>query len=103
MSESFSPEVSDRVAEVSDRICEHMNQDHADAIVLYARAFGGVANANAAEMLKIDAQGMDLSVQDNGATISLHIAFDHTLADAEDAHRTLVDLVRQARQQLQAS
>ncbi|HEY9642080.1 MAG TPA: DUF2470 domain-containing protein, partial [Coleofasciculaceae cyanobacterium] len=44
-------------AEVSDRICKHMNEDHAEAIALYAKVFGGTAEALAAQMLKIDAQG----------------------------------------------
>ncbi|HEY9301501.1 MAG TPA: DUF2470 domain-containing protein, partial [Phormidium sp.] len=33
MSEPFS-------TEISDRICTHMNEDHASAVVLYAQAFG---------------------------------------------------------------
>jgi putative heme iron utilization protein len=90
MSDPFSPEIS-------DRICKHMNEDHADAIALYARAFGGVADAIAATMVKIDAQGMDLSVQTNATTSPVRVEFDHTLQDAEDAHHTLVEMVKTAR------
>jgi putative heme iron utilization protein len=90
MSEQFSPEIS-------SRICNHMNQDHADAIVLYAQAFGGLADATAAEMLAIDAQGMDLKAEVNGEAVPVRIPFDHILADAEDAHHTLVDMIKQAR------
>jgi putative heme iron utilization protein len=94
MSSPFSPEVS-------DRICKHMNEDHADAIALYAKVFGGTADAIAAEMLKIDAQGMDLLVQTDGQTDGqskpIRINFDHTLADSEDAHQTLIAMVKQAR------
>jgi putative heme iron utilization protein len=90
MSEQFS-------TEISSRICNHMNQDHADAIVLYAQAFAGLADATAAEMLAIDAQGMDLKAQVNGEAVPLRIQFDHTLADAQDAHHTLVDMIKQAR------
>ena len=32
MSDPFSPEVS-------DRICKHMNNDHAEAVLLYAKVF----------------------------------------------------------------
>jgi putative heme iron utilization protein len=90
MSEQFS-------TEISSRICNHMNQDHADAIVLYAQAFGGLADATAAEMLAIDAQGMDLKAEVNAETVPVRIQFDHILADAEDAHHTLVDMIKQAR------
>jgi putative heme iron utilization protein len=59
MAESFTPEVS-------DRICRHMNDDHADVVLLYARTFGKAIKATAAKMLSIDAQGMDLLTQING-------------------------------------
>ncbi|MBW4661096.1 MAG: DUF2470 domain-containing protein [Drouetiella hepatica Uher 2000/2452] len=85
--------------EVSDRICKHMNEDHSEAIALYAKVFGGVAEALAAQMLKIDAQGMDLLAQTEQATLPVRIAFDHELADSEDAHQTLIGMVKQARKQ----
>ncbi|MBH8577257.1 DUF2470 domain-containing protein [Nostocaceae cyanobacterium CENA369] len=92
MSENFS-------AEISSRICNHMNEDHKDAIVLYAKAFGGITNATAAQMLSIDSQGMDLTAQVNGESIPVRIQFDRVLADAEDAHQTLIAMVKQARVQ----
>ncbi|WGV28755.1 DUF2470 domain-containing protein [Halotia branconii] len=90
MSEEFS-------AEISSRICKHMNEDHADAVVLYAQAFGGVTNATTSQMRSIDAQGMDLTAQVNGEVVPVRIQFDHVLADAEDAHQTLIAMVKQAR------
>ncbi len=86
-------------SEVSDRICKHMNEDHAEAIALYAKVFGGAADALAAQMLKIDAQGMDLLVQTERETVPVRVAFDHELKDSEDAHHTLIDMVKQARKQ----
>ncbi|WP_341524597.1 DUF2470 domain-containing protein [Nostoc sp. UHCC 0302] len=90
MSEHFS-------AEISSRICNHMNEDHAEAVVLYAQAFGGVTDATLAEMLSIDSEGMDLTAQVNGEAVPVRIQFDHVLADAEDAHQTLIAMVKQAR------
>ncbi len=90
MSKDFS-------AEISSRICKHMNDDHADAVVIYAKAFGGVTDAIAAEMLSIDPQGMDLTAQLNGEPVPVRIQFDHVLVDAEDAHQTLIAMVKQAR------
>ncbi|MEH2325702.1 MAG: DUF2470 domain-containing protein [Nostoc sp.] len=90
MSKDFS-------ADISSRICKHMNDDHADAIVLYAKAFAGVTDASAAQMLSIDAQGMDLTAQVNGEAVPVRIDFDRVLADAEDAHQTLIAMVKQAR------
>ena len=44
---------------VSDRICKHMNDDHSDAIRLYARVFGNILEAETAQMLSIDPEGMN--------------------------------------------
>ena len=90
MSETITPVIS-------DRICKHMNEDHANAIVLYAQVFGNSPEAEAAEMISIDPQGMDLSAQINGTTVPVRINFDRVLKDAEDAHYTLIDMVKQAR------
>ena len=92
MSDVFSPEVS-------DRICKHMKDDHASAIALYAKAFGGVVDVTAAKMLAIDAAGMDLAVQTATTETSLRVPFDHVLQDSEDAHQTLIAMVKQARVQ----
>jgi putative heme iron utilization protein len=85
-------------SEISDRICKHMNDDHADAVLLYAKAFAETPEATAATMLKIDAEGMDLSVQEDSRSTLARVAFDHQLQDAEDAHQTLIVMIRQARQ-----
>ena len=89
--------MSEFSTEVSDRICKHMNDDHASAVVLYAQNFGGLSNATVAEMVSIDAQGMELKAQVNGAAVPVRVEFDHALKDAEDAHLTLVAMAKQAR------
>jgi putative heme iron utilization protein len=86
--------------EVSDRICKHMNEDHSDAIVLYAKAFGNIAEAQKAQMISIDTEGMNLSVICADQTMPIRINFDHNLADSEDAHQTLIAMVKQARSSL---
>jgi len=90
MSDQFS-------AEVSTRICKHMNEDHANAVVLYAQAFGDITDATKAEMLSIDSQGMNLTAQVNEQIIPVRIEFDHILVDSEDAHQTLIAMVKQGR------
>ncbi|MGY2795409.1 putative heme iron utilization protein [Thermostichus sp. MS-CIW-36] len=86
--------------QVSERICKHMNEDHADAIALYARVFGQVEGVTQARMQAIDPEGMDLRVQVDGAVQTLRIRFDHPLRDSEDAHQTLIAMVKQARAQV---
>lgn len=89
MSEAISPKIS-------DRICNHMNQDHGDAIVLYAKVYGNQLQTKTATMDSIDPQGMNISAQVAGNTVPVRIEFDHTLKDAADAHHTLVAMIKQA-------
>ncbi len=75
---------------VSDRICKHMNDDHAAAVLAYARHYGGLSSAQQARMLAVAPEAMRLEV--DGTPVE--VPFDHTLSDSEDAHRTLVSMLR---------
>ncbi len=83
--------------QVSDRICKHMNEDHADAVAIYAQTYGGVPHAASAQMLAIDPRGMDLAVQAADDNLNVRVPFERELQDSEDAHQTLIAMVRQAR------
>lgn len=91
MSETITPEIS-------NRICKHMNEDHAEAVLLYARAYGNSPNAETAQMISIDSQGMNLAAQINGENIDLRVHFDRTLENAKDAHHMLVEMVDRFKQ-----
>ena len=75
---------------VSERICKHMNDDHAEAVLAYARHYGGVEAPQQARMVAVRPEAMELEVDGQ----RLAVAFDHTLSDSEDAHRTLVAMLR---------
>jgi putative heme iron utilization protein len=74
-----------------------MNHDHADAVLLYAKVYGNLPEAIAAEMVSIDPHGMELTTQTPSTTESIRITFDHELVSAQDAHHTLVDMLKQVR------
>ncbi|MEL7523089.1 MAG: DUF2470 domain-containing protein [Cyanobacteria bacterium J06553_1] len=82
---------------ISDRICKHMNDDHSPAIALYAQVYGDAPQTETATMDSIDPQGMNISAQIAGETVPVRVEFDHSLKDAEDAHHTLVAMIKQAR------
>ncbi len=84
--------------QISDRVCKHMNEDHTEAVALYAKIYGNTPEAESAQMESIDPQGMNLKAQVKGETIPVRVEFDHTLQDSEDAHQTLIEMVKQARQ-----
>ena len=83
---------------ISDRICKHMNEDHSEAIVLYAKVFGNAPDSESAKMISIDSEGMNLTTTSKGESQDIRIIFDHVLQDSEDAHQTLIAMVKQARQ-----
>ncbi len=80
--------------QVSDRICKHMNKDHAEAVLTYAQRYGEQPSAQAATLTAIDHQGMDLQAEIEGETRPIRITFDHELKDAADAHHTLVAMLK---------
>ncbi len=91
MSETITPQVS-------DRICKHMNKDHTDAVMVYAQVYAQQPDASNAEMISIDPKGMDLKATINNESVPLRVEFDHELADAKDAHHTLVEMLKQVPQ-----
>jgi putative heme iron utilization protein len=94
--------------EVSD-ITDHMNDDHADALALYARAFCKLSESEilAVKMTGIDAAGIDLSVDTGVQISSRRIAFADTgatdqLNARQEARAVLVEMVRIARSKLES-
>ena len=90
MSEPITPAIS-------DRICKHMNEDHASAIALYAQVYGNAPETETAMMNSIDPEGMNITAQVAGEAVPVRVKFARPLKDAEDAHHTLVTMIRQAR------
>lgn len=73
-------------------IVGHMNDDHADAVQLYAGKLLGLPG-NGWRMTGIDSEGVDLRLGGNVA----RLAFDAPLASASEARQALVGLVAKAR------
>lgn len=71
----------------------HMNEDHGDAVALYATKLLGLADGDW-KMTGIDPEGIDL--RDGGRTARLD--FEKTVHDAESARSILVRMVKAARQ-----
>jgi putative heme iron utilization protein len=83
--------------EDADRIIEHMNEEHADDLLLFAQVYAGEAGATAARMRDIDAEGITLDVTLTDGEKTLRIDFESPLHTPEDAHRALVDMALNAR------
>ena len=76
--------------EISDRISRHMNSDHSDAIIAFAKYYAGYANPNQAKMIALTNEIMELEI--DGEVVQ--IPFNHTLKDSEDAHQTLISMLK---------
>jgi len=80
-------------------IVEHMNDDHAEALVLYCRVFGGRAATAEAEMVGVDRYGFTMLARDEGADdrTAVRIAFGRSVETAGAVRTAMIDLLREAR------
>ncbi|MET0261956.1 MAG: DUF2470 domain-containing protein [Rariglobus sp.] len=85
-------------AEKAAHILDHMNEDHADAILNYAHHFARRTTATAARLTGIDQTGIDLAVTEPAGESPVRIAFEKALTSPEDAHMVLVGMARAAKQ-----
>lgn len=87
----------DPLWEAAAGIIEHMNDDHADANLMYARVQAGLANATDATMLGIDRYGLTLRVTTPEAPRMARVPFPEPLAHANAAQAAVIDLLKVAR------
>jgi putative heme iron utilization protein len=94
--ESYMDAREDPLADASAGILEHMNRDHADALVAYARHFGGEP-ADEATMVSVDRLGFKLRVRARDRLYSTRIAFPTEVTTARQSREVLVAMAQQAR------
>ncbi len=86
----------DPLAGSATGILQHMNTDHAPALVLLARAAGQPA-VDTATMTAIDRLGFQLRLQSGERVHGLRIAFPQAVHDSQEVRTVLVQMVRAAR------
>jgi putative heme iron utilization protein len=87
-----SLEGADALLEAEPGIVAHMNEDHTDAIELYARAFTG-ADSGPWRMTGVDPEGCDIALGPEARRIS----FAAPVLTPGDARKELVRLAEDAR------
>ncbi len=92
----------DPVAAGAAYAIEHLNDDHADALLLMAHAFGGHPDATEATCVRIDRYGLDLRLQTPRGIAETRIAFAEPANAPGDLRGATVELTRRARAQLSA-
>jgi putative heme iron utilization protein len=87
----------DPLTEASAGILTHMNDDHADAVVAYAKKLAGIADASAATMTAVDRYGFELAAVTPRGPRAARVAFDEPVTTNDEVRRAMVSLVKRAR------
>ncbi len=77
--------------EVSKRICNHMNRDHLDSVHALAQYYCGLNDIKSALMVSISET--NILIEANGR--QLKIPFQHQISNSDEAHRIIVQMIRQ--------
>ena len=89
----------DPMAEEVGAIISHMNDDHADANLLYVTALARLDDATDAAMVGIDRYGVTLRVHTPGGPRLARVALPEPLQRADQARAALIGLLQMARGQ----
>jgi nitroreductase len=88
---------SDPLAPIAAAAIAHMNHDHADALLAYARGLAGLGWAEMATVERIDAAGLDLYVRGADRQQLARVVFDPPLTEQAQLRPKLVELAARAR------
>ncbi len=94
---SFDPAVVAAIAGCEESVMAHMNEDHGEALRLYANVLLGRPGRQW-RMIGLDPDGFDLRL---GRRTLARLTFDAPVADANAVRQILVDLAAAARRRLQ--
>ena len=94
--EDYASARPDPLTEAAPGIIQHMNADHADALLLIARHFAGEA-AGEASMTAVDRLGFHLRLRSGERVHGRRVAFLREVNTSDAARGVLTEMVRQAR------
>lgn len=90
----------DPVSEGAARAIDHLNQDHNDALLEMARAFGGRPEATAARCVDADRTGLDLVVSTRDGEAEVRVDYDEPIDEPAGLRKATVKLAQRARAEL---
>jgi len=93
----------DPVSRGAVRAIEHLNDDHADALLEMARALGGQPEASAARCLDADRTGLDLLATTPGGEVPVRVEYQEPIEDPAGLRKATVKLARRARAALEGA
>ncbi len=90
----------DPLASSAAGIIAHMNADHADALVLYSKAFSKATAITSASMTGIDRYGFEMSALTNEGPRPVRLPFARAVETPEEARAALIAMLKEARRRL---
>ena len=90
----------DPLAGAAGGVIAHMNDDHADAMMLYCKAFSKATDIDAASMTSVDRYGFEMSAVTAEGPRPVRLAFPAPLRTPEEARAAFVTMLNDARTQL---
>ena len=88
----------DPLADTAPGIIQHMNNDHADALVLLAHSILGIESQEVM-MTSVDRLGFEVRMKTPDGTRNARIPFLREATSPTEARAVLVEMVAQARRQ----
>jgi len=90
---------ADPVQPLAGDAVAHLNSDHADSLLLMARAFTGIDDVTGATCDRADRYGLDLHLITPGGERAARVNFTDRIETRNGLRAATVDLVRRAREQ----
>jgi putative heme iron utilization protein len=85
------------VSEGAAGAINHLNEDHADALLDMVQALGGCPEATAARCLDADRTGLDLIAQTPAGETAVRVMYDEPIEGPEGLRKATVKLAHSAR------
>jgi putative heme iron utilization protein len=96
--EGYAAAEADPVAPYASGAADHLNDDHADALLAIAQALAGYPDATAARCRRIDRYGLDLLVVTPRGGADVRVSFAARVESADGLRAATVELAHRARQ-----
>ena len=90
----------DPIGRSATGIIAHMNADHADAMVLYCKAFSRATEITSASMTGVDRYGFEMSAMTSTGPRPVRLAFGKPVSTPEEVRAALISMVKEARSKL---
>lgn len=85
----------DPLAAAAESACEHMNKDHQEALIAYAKAFAQT-EADTVKMLSVDSNGLDLVAITTEAHQYIRLDFPSPVHTTDELRKMTIELAKQA-------